>query len=452
MKIVVLDDDPTGSQTVYGCPLILRWDQKTLSKAIRDQSPLLFILSNTRAMSPELAEDRTREICRALNDAFSYENINIRDVLFISRGDSTLRGHGVIEPDVIAEELGPFDGTFHVPMFFEGGRTTVHGIHLLNGTPVHLSNFARDKLFGYNTSYLPAWLQEKSKGRILADEVISIEIEQLNSALKSEHGKQKLIDTLLNISNNQSVVVDSQIPPQLSIFAQAIMELIGKKRFLFRSAASLINAFADLPVNKYSINDLVSLRVRDKYFQLQPGLVIVGSHVSLADKQLAVLLGEKNCQGLELPVRKIFRGFDGSIPDLLMSDLENLWVEELTAILESGMTPVLYTSRGEITFSSDKTRIIFGLKLAELMARLVSRISSKLGYIISKGGITTQILLDQGLKLGAVQLKGQILPGLSIVCSAANSGTNGLPVITFPGNLGDKNTLLKSWKLMEKLI
>ena len=452
MKIVVLDDDPTGSQTVYGCPLILRWDSQTLSDAIRDKSPLMFILSNTRAMNPSLARDRTREICRALNNAFLSENLNMQNVLLISRGDSTLRGHGVLEPDVIEEELGPFDGTFHVPVFFEGGRTTVNGTHLLNGEPVHLTNFANDKLFGYKTSYLPEWLEEKSKAKISAKKVNLIKIEQLNSALYSQNGKQKLIDFILNIYNNQPVVVDSQNQLQLSIFAEVIRKLIGRKRFLFRSSASLINALANLPENQNSINDLVSLRLRDKHYKLKPGLILVGSHVQLADEQLEVLLAENNCQGIELPVRKISRVFDGSIPDTLISDLEKIWLEKLISTLSLDITPVLYTSRGEITFSSSNARILFGLKLAELMAGLVSRISSKLGYIISKGGITTQLLLEKGLDLKMVQLKGQILPGLSIVSPQTNADNNSLPVITFPGNLGDKNTLLKAWNLMEKLI
>ena len=452
MKIVVLDDDPTGSQTVYGCPLILRWDKQTLANAISDKSPLLFILSNTRAIESSLAEDRTREICRALNDTFKSKNLHMRNVLFISRGDSTLRGHGVLEPKIIEEELGPFDGTFHVPVFFEGGRITVNGTHLLNGKPVHLTSFANDKLFGYSTSYLPAWLEEKSKGEILANKVNLIKLEQLDAALESEDGKKKLIDTLVKIVNNQSVVVDSIKQSQLSILGEAIRELMGKKRFLFRSAASLINALAKLPENQYSINDLVSLRLKDQYSKLKPGLIVVGSHVELADQQLEVLLAEKNCQGIELPVRKISRVFDGAISDILISDLEQLWFEKLVSIISSGMTPVLYTSRGEITFSSRKSKVIFGLKLAELMARLVSRISSKLGYVISKGGITTQILLDKGLDLGMVHLKGQILPGLSVVCPTTNAKIKGLPVITFPGNLGDSNTLLKTWKLMENLI
>ena len=61
MKIVVLDDDPTGSQTVHGCLLLLRWDVDVLRHGLRHPSPLLFVLANTRALAPDQAASRNRE-------------------------------------------------------------------------------------------------------------------------------------------------------------------------------------------------------------------------------------------------------------------------------------------------------------------------------------------------------------------------------------------------------
>ena len=143
MKIIVFDDDPTGSQTVHSCRLLFRWDKKTLIDGLKYPSPLLFILANTRSLPADMAAERTREICRSIVLALKSQVISQENIFFVSRGDSTLRGHGVLEPKVINEELGPFDATFHVPAFFEGGRTTVNGIHLLNGSPVHTTAFYR---------------------------------------------------------------------------------------------------------------------------------------------------------------------------------------------------------------------------------------------------------------------------------------------------------------------
>ena len=68
MKIIVFDDDPTGSQTVHGCSLLLKWDKDILTKGLNDSSQLLFLLTNTRSLSPQMAEKRIREICLILKE------------------------------------------------------------------------------------------------------------------------------------------------------------------------------------------------------------------------------------------------------------------------------------------------------------------------------------------------------------------------------------------------
>jgi uncharacterized protein YgbK (DUF1537 family) len=77
----------------------------------------------------------------------------------------------------------------------------------------------------------------------------------------------------------------------------------------------------------------------------------------------------------------------------------------------------------------------------------------QLGYLISKGGITTQTLLAEGLALTVVALQGQLLPGLSLVLAGPSPPPPGggapLPVLTFPGNLGDDGTLREAWRRME---
>ena len=161
MKIIVFDDDPTGYQTVHSCPLLLKWDLKNLITGLNDPSPLVFLLANTRSLTPELASERIREMSKLVREALQSQSLLMQETIFISRGDSTLRGHGILEPQIINEELGPFDATLHVPAFFEGGRTTVNGVHLLNGCPVHTTPFALDQTFGYSTSNLDDWLDAK---------------------------------------------------------------------------------------------------------------------------------------------------------------------------------------------------------------------------------------------------------------------------------------------------
>ncbi len=449
MKIVVLDDDPTGSQTVNGCLLMLSWEVNLLRQGLKNPSPLLFILANTRALMPVEAARRTREICIALGKAMQAEGIKPGELQIVSRGDSTLRGHGVLEPHVISDALGPFSATLHVPAFFEGGRTTVNGIHLLNGVPVHKTAFAKDRLFSYTTSDLAEWLEIKSGGLITQEKVKRISIAQLDLAANSSSGMRTLEVWLRDLKNNENVVVDAECFEQLSALGKVVRNLAGEKRFLFRCAASMLNGLTAVKSSLMNVNDLATLRRRDQHGRALPGMVMVGSHVPLADEQLRCLLTQPNCKGVELKASELARGIDAGFHDWLLTDLEKLCLDEMFEILASGLTPVLYSSRGELLFSSTKDRLNFGMHLSKLMARLAYALSPKLGYLISKGGITTHTLLQEGFGVEVVKLEGQILPGLSVVIPSSKRCSKDLPIVTFPGNLGDVESLLEAWRLME---
>ena len=414
LKVVVLDDDPTGSQTVHSAPLLLRWDADTLAAGLAHPSPLLFVLTNTRALAPEAAAARVAEICRALRPALAAAEAagELDRWLIVCRGDSTLRGHFPLEVDQITAELGPFDATLLVPAFLPGGRTTVDGVHLLHGEPVCTTPFAADRLFGFRNSYLPAWVEEKSGGRIPAAAVPRIGLAELDTAAVSlaglaagppssgppasvpastSDGFQALCQRLAGFSGNPVVAVDAQRPEQLEALGTAVRALSGPeaagrwghpRRFLFQSAASLLNGLVPLPPQPLDAAGLAALRRRVvpagansaeavPVARALPGLVLVGSHVPLADAQLAELLQEPGCAGLELPVAKLARVLEGPEPAALLASLEAAWLEQLRSRLAEGLTPVLFTSRGEISCRSAAERIRLGLGLAALMALLV---------------------------------------------------------------------------------
>ena len=266
-------------------------------------------------------------------------------------------------------------------------------------------------------------------------------------AFNCEDGFRSLLIFLSRLENNISVVVDAKFPHHLKILARAIKEVSKEKRFLFRTAASFINYLSELPPNPKSTEDLVHLKSKSNKFKYKSGLIMVGSHVKLATNQLEVLLKDNSCIGLEISVSKLADIFTSRDYLKEILEMEEILFSKIDDILDIKKVPVLYTTREEMRFSSYSIRMNFGLELAEFMALLVGKINNKFGYIISKGGITTQLLLQKGLNFNQVDLKGQILPGLSLV--TGNSGLNNIPVVTFPGNLGDERTLLESFRLME---
>ncbi|MEP0753672.1 four-carbon acid sugar kinase family protein [Trichocoleus sp. Lan] len=434
-KIIVLDDDPTGSQTVHGCLLLTRWDVDTLRLGLADESPIFFVLTNTRALTPEEAAKVTREACHNLKEAITQSNIH--DFLIVSRSDSTLRGHYPVETDVIAEELGSFDAHFLVPAFFEGGRVTRDSVHYLiidgDPTPVHETEFARDSVFGYHHSYLPDYVEEKTKDRIPANEVERFLLADIRAGS---------LERLMNLSGNRCGVVDGEIQADLNRFAEDILAAASQgKRFLFRSAASILTALAALPPQPVAAEDMAQY-VREG----KPGAVIVGSHVKKTTQQLEQLLKELGTVGIEVEIERLLDDSVTGLESLLKETLE-----KVHAAYNSGKTPVVYTSRKELTFKDVQTRLLFGEDVSALLMDIVQGLPANIGFLISKGGITSNDVLSTGLALTSARLLGQILAGCSMVRTPENHPQfPNLPVVLFPGNVGDADGLATVYRRLSQ--
>lgn len=421
-KIIVLDDDPTGSQTVHSCLLLTKWDVITLKEAILDDSPLFFVLTNTRGMSADKAANITREVCQNVQQALDeLERIGKPyNPLLVSRSDSTLRGHYPVETDIIAEELGPFDAHFMVPAFFEGGRITRDSIHYLivdgKEVPVHETEFANDSVFGYSYSYLPDYVEEKTHGHIPASKVERF-------VLADVRGDS--MERLLALQGNVCCAVDSETQDDLNNFCAQLMQAAGQgKRFLFRSAASLLTALAKLPPQPIAA-DAMSAYVRDG----KAGAVIVGSHVKKTTQQLEQLLKMQNIVPIEVDVSRL-----DSDRALMLEKI----VQQTQQLHDEGKTPAIFTSRVELSFKDQATRLAFGEMVSAFLMDVVRNLPRTLGFLISKGGITSNDVLSSGLALKTSRVVGQILPGCSVVrCPDNHPRYPHMPVVIFPGNVGD---------------
>jgi len=437
-KIIVLDDDPTGSQTVHSCLLLLHWDVETLKMGLLDPSPLVFILTNTRALSPGDAETITRQVCGNLKAAIVATGL--QNFLVVSRSDSTLRGHYPIETDVIAEELGGFDAHFLVPAFFEGGRITRDSVHYLMvnqiPTPVHETEFAQDSVFGYRHSYLPDYVAEKTKGRIAATAVERFLLADLRSSESS------LSNRLQTLTNNTCGVVDGETQADLNQFATATLAATREgKRFLFRSAASLLTALAQLPPQPIAPEDMTQYR-RSPH----PGVVIVGSHVRKTSEQLTWLLQEPGVEGVEVGVKHLKEEGEAGFAPLLQTTLDRV-----QTLYHQGKTPIVFTSREELQFDNVETRLAFGAEVSRLLMAIVQQLPSEVSFLISKGGITSNDTLSVGLALKSARLLGQILPGVSVVRTDADHPRfPHLPVVLFPGNVGDAHALALAYQRFQQ--
>ncbi|MDP3496690.1 MAG: four-carbon acid sugar kinase family protein, partial [Candidatus Nitrotoga sp.] len=417
------------SQTVHSCLLLTRWDQDTLRVALLDDSPLFFVLTNTRGMNAVRAATVTREVCRNLKlalNGLAAQGLDFNPI-YVSRSDSTLRGHYPVETDMMSAELGGsigFNAHFLIPAFFEGGRFTRDSIHYLMvdglATPVHQTEFARDSVFSYSTSYLPDYVEEKTAGRIKANQVERFLLAEIRGDVSAR---------LMGLHDNVCCVVDAETQADLNYFAAQLKTAAASgKRFLFRSAASLLTALAQLPPQP-----LAASAMRQYVRNGKPGAVIVGSHVKKSTAQLNKLLEELGIIAIEVDV------------DLIATERSALLqkvLHQAALAHAAGTTPVIYTSRAERGFADPAVRLAFGEQVSAFLMDAVRGLPTTLGFLISKGGITSNDVLSDGLALKASRVLGQILPGCSVVrCPSDHPRFAAMPVVIFPGNVGDDDAL-----------
>jgi uncharacterized protein YgbK (DUF1537 family) len=441
-KIIVLDDDPTGSQTVHSCLLLTTWDVETLEMALSDDtSPLFFVLTNSRSMSADRAAAVTREVCCNLRTALSkldnkLQNVETRSAIFlVSRSDSTLRGHYPVETNIIAEELGPFHAHFLVPAFFEGGRITRNATHYLkvgdDEIPCHDTEFAKDSVFGYSTAYLPDYVAEKTKGAITSNQVTCFTLEEVRG---------DCTEKLLQLNDNVCCVVDCEAQPDLDNFSTLLKQVAERheRKFLFRSGASLLTSLAMLPPQPVAAVDMSQYVHRGR-----PGVILVGSHVKKTTLQLEELLKLSETKGIEVDVERIRRGEEIRLLEQAMADIRKN--------LAAGKHPVIFTSRVELNFQSEKDRLEFGEKVSAFLMDIVRNLPPTVGFLVSKGGITSNDVLSIGLELRTSRVLGQILPGCSVVrCPSDHPRFPDMPVVIFPGNVGDETGLATAFSILLK--
>ena len=446
MKVIVIDDDPTGSQTVNNCLLLLKWDYATLLKGFKSKSNVFFILANTRSLSENNAKLRLEEICNTLKKVISNESYKEEEFLFVSRGDSTLRGHNFLEPTIINDCLGPFDETFHIPAFIECKRLTIDGDHFVDNIPVSQTIFAKDKIFGYQTSNIKELLFLKSRFQINLNDIQNLKLSDLK-VLESKDNNL-IFNKLKNLKNNTHLIVDVVNYSNLKKFSLAIKKLSNKKKFLFRTAASFVSSISGVKDNLHNPIFYSHLRRKNSNNKFLPGFLVIGSYVELTTIQLRKLLEISDCVPIELDVFEFFRISKLKNNQEQLAFLKNKFLAEIRSILKKEDTPVLFTSRKEIALNDKTEQVNFYNSLARFISELVADLKNEIGYLVSKGGITSNVILSDGLKANNVYLHGQLITGISIVTFKMENDDN-LPIVTFPGNIGNDDSLVSVWGILE---
>lgn len=420
MKLVILDDDPTGTQTVRGIPILTEWGDSALRAEFESKSPAFFILTNTRAMEAEGAARVNTEVARALKGAAGGSPFTV-----MSRSDSTLRGHFPLETEVLDRELGPFDGILLIPYFEAGGRVTMDDVHYVREgdelIPAGETPFARDAAFGFTSSNLRDYVEEKTGGRILRSEVVSI---------PAGISEDEIAGVLTGMVGSTYGIVNVANPGELAVFRDGLaLAEAGGKRFLFRTAAELVRAWLRQEVS--GLLDRKELGIA-----AGAGLVIAGSYVPKTTAQLGALCGSGLVEVVELEVPALLADSrDGEIRRVC---------DVMNRLLAAGRDTLVMTSRELVSSADPRESLRIGNAVSRALVEIVSGLECAPAWILAKGGITSSDVATASLGIRRAVVMGQLLPGVPVWKTGVESRFPGIPYIVFPGNVGGEGSLVEA--------
>jgi uncharacterized protein YgbK (DUF1537 family) len=438
-KIIVLDDDPTGVQTVHDIDVLTQWDKELLREAFGKPETVFYILTNTRGLDADAAERINREIAENVQAVSSETGT---DFVFISRSDSTLRGYYPLEIDVLSEEMKrltgkDFDGHLIIPAFFEAGRVTYENTHyIVEGdtmVPVHQSEFAKDKVFGYQQGELTKWVEEKTDGRIKPEDCVVIALDQIR------RGPDEVEEILLKVHGNMPVIVNCLTYTDLDVLSLALLQAESKgKKFIFRTAASFVKAYAGISDQDYLPKEMLIAKGQES----QGGLVVVGSYVQKTTRQLEQLLNNSAIIPLQMDVERILSRSEQD------NELERL-ITEVNKRLAQGQNVVVYSSRKLVAVENKTGNLDISQTVSTAFVRIVQSLKVTPKFIIVKGGITSSDVATKGLGIRKARVLGQVSAGVPVWLTGDEAKFSGIPYIVFPGNVGNDEALLETVQKIE---
>lgn len=440
-KLVVLDDDPTGVQTVHDVSVYTDWEEESIRKGFEEKEAMFFILTNSRSFSVEKTTKVHQDI--AARVAKVARELG-QDFMIISRGDSTLRGHYPLETQLLADDLTKnegvvIDGEIICPFFPEGGRYTMDNIHYVkeqdNLVPAGMTEFAKDKTFGYKSSDLTEYVEEKTEEKYHKEDCITISLDELNAL-----DVQGIKDKLMSAQNMAKIIVNAVSYADLKVFCAAlVLAMKAGKHYMARTAAAFTKV-----MGRISDQPLLG-RAQLEGDTKNGGIVLIGSHVKKTTDQLNCL---KKLDGqadfMEFQVNTVFEenGLEKEVEKTVKAAEEKIL---------SGRTVVIYTSRQLLAPENmtPEEKLQISVKISNAVTSIIGKLSVKPKFIIAKGGITSSDVGTKALRVKKARVMGQVKKGIPVWMTGEESKFPGMPYIIFPGNVGEVSTLKE---IVEELI
>lgn len=440
-KVIVLDDDPTGIQTVHGVSVFTDWSEESIEAGFLEDNRMFFILTNSRSMTEKETAAAHKTIAATIVKVAKRLN---QDFVIVSRGDSTLRGHFPLETEVLKTTIEQqssrhFDGEILLPFFQEGGRFTIDNIHYVQEghelIPAGDTEFARDRTFGFQSSHLGEWIEEKSEGMFTKENTTYISLADLR-ALRIDQIKHQL----MSVKDFKKVVVNAVDYDDVKVFVTALIEAIqAGQQLMFRSAAALTKVLG-------GIGDQ-ALLTRDALIQEESphgGLIMIGSHVKKTTEQLKALQQNKKMAFIEFNTHLVLE------PDAFREEINRV-IQQTETLLAGGQSVAVYTRRERLDLGDDRQEeeLKLSVEISDAVTSIVQRLTIRPKYLIAKGGITSSDIGTRGLSVKRATVAGQIKPGIPVWQTGEESKFPFMSYVIFPGNVGSKDTLKEAVDILE---
>jgi len=425
--LVVLDDDPTGTQTVHDLPVLTHWSVDVLREELARGTETFYLLTNSRSLPAQDAQQLNRAIGQNLTLASRLAG---RAMAVVSRSDSTLRGHFPAEVEALAAALEtPFDGWLIIPCFFEGGRYTIGNVHYAAEgdqlIPAGETAYAQDAAFGYRASDLTEWVAEKTGGQIAASAVESISLDEIRRG-----GPSRVAERLRHVTNGRICIVNAASYRDLEVLVLGLLRAEAQgSHFLYRTAASFVQVRAGITPRPLLTPGDLDLPATGG------GLFVVGSYLARTGDQVSHLLDQPGIVAVEAHVPALLGG--GRSQEIARC------AAAIDRALGADQSTALYTSRELITGDDAASSLDVGRRVSESLVAILHRVTATPRYIVAKGGITSSDVATAGLGVHRAWVLGQLLPGVPVWRLGPESRYPGRPYVVFPGNVGGPDALAR---------
>jgi uncharacterized protein YgbK (DUF1537 family) len=442
-KFVVLDDDPTGIQTVHDVSVYTDWSVESIKQGFMENNSLFYLLTNSRATT---VNQTTKLHLELTSNVVNAANETGKEFMIISRSDSTLRGHYPLETELVKQVIENrtrtvIDGEILFPFFKEGGRYTIDNIHYVeeNGNliPAGETEFAKDKTFGYRSSNLCDYIEEKTNGEYLAEDTIAISIESLRR-LEID----RITSMLCSAGDFTKIIVNAMDYIDVKVFCIALFRAMALGRnFMIRCAASFVKVLGGI-----TSKPLLTRKELIQNDHGTGGIIVIGSYTNKTTMQLDQLRDIDRITFMEFNTDCVL---DPTALDNEINRVSNQAEEDI----KHGRSVVIYTKRAVLTMDGDtkEDMLLRSVKISEAVCEIVSRLKVTPNFIIAKGGITSSDIGVKALRVKRAKVLGQVSPGIPVWKTDAGSRFPDIPYIIFPGNVGKVNTLADVVRMLLEL-